>query len=116
MTLLGRLRDATGDAVTTFELIPRVALAMVLAGIERTTDPFAEAHDWYALVEVTTSRADPHLRDVLEGTLGAALEEGLVRDAVFATSGPQRDAFWRLRESIPEAQSRVGASSSTTCR
>jgi FAD/FMN-containing dehydrogenase len=38
------------------------------------------------------------------------MEDGLVTDAVLAESLQQRDALWRLRESVPEAQRAEGAS------
>ena len=42
--------------------------------------------------------------------LGAAMEDGVVADAVIAESGAQRAALWRLREEHSEAQKRAGAS------
>jgi FAD/FMN-containing dehydrogenase len=42
--------------------------------------------------------------------LAQASEQGEVLDAVFATSERVRAAFWRLRETIPEAQRRAGPS------
>ncbi len=39
----------------------------------------------------------------------AADERGLVTDGVVAQSEAQRDAFWHVRESLPEANKRVGA-------
>jgi FAD/FMN-containing dehydrogenase len=47
---------------------------------------------------------------LLEAVLTGALDAGLARDAAFARSGPQRDALWLLRESVPEAQRHAGAS------
>ena len=43
-------------------------------------------------------------------TIGDALADGTVLDATLAASGAQRDALWKLRESVPEAQRREGAS------
>jgi FAD/FMN-containing dehydrogenase len=110
VALLARLRAATGDAVSTFELIPRIALEMVLRHVERTSDPLESAHPWYALIEIATSRDDPGLREAVTASLSEAMERNDVADAALAASGPQRDAFWRLRESIPEAQRHEGAS------
>jgi len=110
VALLERLREVTGDAVSTFELVPRIALEMVLRHIERAADPLDRAYPWYALIEVSTSRDDPGLREVLMATLSEAIEREEVADAALAASGPQRDAFWRLRETIPEAQRHEGAS------
>jgi FAD/FMN-containing dehydrogenase len=38
------------------------------------------------------------------------MEEGKVKDAVFAKTARDREALWRLRETIPEAQRLDGAS------
>jgi len=78
--------------------------------VQPAADPLGGAHAWYVLCEISSARDDPSLRAAIELELERALEAGLVADAVFATSGPQREALWRLRESIPEAQRRAGAS------
>jgi FAD/FMN-containing dehydrogenase len=59
---------------------------------------------------LSSSRADQPLDAVLEQTLATALEAGWVANAAVATSERERAAFWRLRESIPEAQRKDGAS------
>lgn len=110
ISLLSRARAATGDQVTAFELIPRIGLEMALAHIHGVTDPLAERHDWYALMELSASRADGNLQDSLETLLGAAMEEGDVVDAVLAASSEQRRALWRIREGIQEAQKNEGGS------
>ena len=46
----------------------------------------------------------------LEKLLENALEAGLAQDASIAQSNRQRSEFWRLRESLSEAQSKEGAS------
>ena len=108
--LLGRLRAGSGDAVSTFEYLPRVALDFVLRHVPGTTDPMDRRHACYVLCEVSSSRPDPTLRKVIEDTLGDALERGLAVDAVLAESLEQRAALWKLRESIPEGQRHEGAS------
>ncbi|MBM0103344.1 FAD-binding oxidoreductase [Steroidobacter sp. S1-65] len=110
VALLSRLRTFTGDAVSTFELIPRIALELVLQHIGDTTDPLDGAHDWYVLLEIGMGRHDEQLRGAIEVELAAAMEEGQISDAALATSETQREMFWRLRETIPEAQRHIGAS------
>ena len=73
-------------------------------------DPLAERHDWYVLIELSSSRADGQLRDSLETLLGEAFAAEWVCDAVFAESGAQRENFWKIREGLPEAQKHVGGS------
>jgi FAD/FMN-containing dehydrogenase len=108
--LLSRLRAATGDDVTTFELLPRAALELVVRHVAGISAPLSSAHDWYVLCEVSSARDDPALREIVETGLARALEQGQIHDAVLAESGAQRQQLWRLRESIPEAQRREGAS------
>jgi D-lactate dehydrogenase (cytochrome) len=108
--LLGRLRAATGDEVTSFELLPRAAVEFTVRRIPGIVDPLARPHDWYVLCEVATARNDATLRGLVETELATAMAEGLVFDATLASSLAQRAALWRLRESVPEAQRAEGAS------
>ena len=61
------------------------------------------------LCELSSARADEPLDAVLAEALGAALSDRLVLDAAVAGSGRERDALWKLRETIPEAQRKEGA-------
>jgi FAD/FMN-containing dehydrogenase len=97
--LLSALREQSGDRVSSFELIPRIGV-----------DPLGTRHDWYVLCELTSPRASEDLSQVLEQALAAAHESGLVLDATLTQSGRERAALWHLREHIPEAQRRDGAS------
>jgi FAD/FMN-containing dehydrogenase len=108
--LLSEVRTALGDTVTTFELVPASALALVCRHIEGASDPFDRAHPWYVLLEASLMSGDPAAAQRLESVLAEALDTGRVEDAVVASSLRQREDFWRLRESIPEAQTREGAS------
>lgn len=110
LDLLGRLREATGDRIDSFELMPRVGFELVFAHIPDTRDPFGSAYPWYVLVEATSSHAGDPLTEILEASLGAAIERGEVLDAVVAASEAQRAALWKLRETLPEAERVDGAS------
>jgi FAD/FMN-containing dehydrogenase len=110
LELLESLRGAAGEALTAFELMPRIAVALTVEHIPRVANPLDQNAAWYVLVELTSSNAQSRLID----TLGAALEEavarGLVRNAALAASLAQSQAMWKLRESVPEAQRHHGAS------
>src|SRR5436309_12781928 len=71
--------------------------------------PLAAEHAWYVLIEASSQVADG-LDAALAGVLEAALEKGFIEDATIAVSLDQRHEFWKLRESIPEAQTREGGS------
>jgi FAD/FMN-containing dehydrogenase len=108
--LLSRLRTATGDALSGFELIPRIGLDFALRHIAGTVDPLAHRYPWYVLVEATAGTASGTLRAALEASLGEAAEAGLVGDATLADSEARRKALWFVREAIVEAQRFEGGS------
>ena len=107
--LLARLREASSDRVSSFELIPRIGIELATRHIAGASEPLDRPYPWYVLCELGASRAAEALDAVLEETLGSALTEGLVLDAAVARSERQRAALWKLRESIPEAQRLEGA-------
>jgi FAD/FMN-containing dehydrogenase len=108
--LLGRVRAATGDCVTTFEYLPHIAVEFVERHIPGASNPLGKPYPAYVLCEVSTARDDRELRRILEDALGTALADGLCADVTLAASMAQRDALWKLRESVPEAQRHEGGS------
>ncbi|MBV8144231.1 MAG: FAD-binding oxidoreductase, partial [Gammaproteobacteria bacterium] len=108
--LLAQLRAASGERVSSFELIPRIGIELTSRHIPGVSDPLATAHPWYVLCELSSSRPGEPLDEVLEEALAAALADGVVLDAVVVRSERERAALWKLRETIPEAQRHEGAS------
>jgi FAD/FMN-containing dehydrogenase len=109
LDLLTLTQEATGGAATSFELIGRLPLEFAVRHGTGLRDPLALAYPWYVLVELKSS-ARENLRETLEEALASGIERGLVGDATIADSIDQRNAFWRLREFIPEAQKFEGGS------
>ena len=109
LQLLARAQTRAGGTVTTFELIPRLGIEMVLANAAGTRDPLAEQHPWYVLLEVSSQNVDG-LQEAVETMLSAALEAGEAQDVVLASSLDQRLNLWKLREDLPFAQATEGAS------
>ena len=108
LRLLRRLEAATGEAVESFELVPRDALDLVLEHVEGTRPPLAGSHEWHVLVEATAPGEGSGLERALMAVLEAALGEGLVEDVAVAGSEAQAEALWRLRETIAEAERKDG--------
>lgn len=104
LTLLRRLEGATGEAIESFEAMPANALAMVLRHIPGTRAPLGRAHDWNILIEATAPLGAPDPVEALTAQLAAAAGEGLIEDAVVAANEAHADAFWKLRETIAEAE------------
>ncbi|MBT5110108.1 MAG: FAD-binding oxidoreductase [Rhodospirillaceae bacterium] len=108
VTLLARLRAASGDGVTTFEYLHRLCLELAVANIPGAADPFDQPHAHYALVELSSGVSDGRIAALAEDILGEAFEAGEVADAVVAASGQQAAQLWKIRESIPEAMNHEG--------
>ncbi|HEY0768335.1 MAG TPA: FAD-binding oxidoreductase [Steroidobacteraceae bacterium] len=107
--LLARLRDASSDRLSSFELIPRIGIELTTRHIAGVSDPLDKPYAWYALCELGSTRAADPLDALLEETLASSLTAGVVLDAALARSERERAALWKLRESIPEAQRQEGA-------
>ena len=110
VTLFGLTRDIAGDQVTGFELIPRLALDLVLRHIPGTRDPLSQRHPWYVLIELSAGHRGAGLRPVLEHLLERGLAAGCLTDAAIADSTARAAGLWHLRDSISEAQKLEGGS------
>ena len=114
--LLSGAYAASEDNVTSCELMGRQGIDLVLHHIRGTTDPLADKHDWYVLMEWSSTRPPREgdnsatLRDKMEAYLGEAMEKGLVLDAVIAQTEAQSKALWALRENHTEASKQEGPS------
>ncbi|HSG63392.1 MAG TPA: FAD-binding oxidoreductase [Gammaproteobacteria bacterium] len=106
--LLAAARRSTGDQVVAAEYLSRTSLELVLAHIPGVRDPLAEAHEHYVLLELAGSTDDAALRGALERLLEAGLADGAILDGTLAESNAQREALWKLRETIPEAERHEG--------
>jgi FAD/FMN-containing dehydrogenase len=107
--LLNGLQHATGGQVTAFELMQGRALDLVFKHIPGTASPLSKKPAWTVLIEVSNPAAFD-ATEALQEALLHAMEENVVTEAVFAKTEREREALWRLRETIPEAQRLDGAS------
>jgi len=103
-----RFLEARTSSIEGFELVPQDSLELVLKHIPGTRAPLSSAHAWHVLVEATTSEPEMDVGAELEGLLGAALQAGIIGDAVLASNEAQADAFWKIRDAISEAERAEG--------
>jgi FAD/FMN-containing dehydrogenase len=101
-----RFLEARTTSVEGFELVPQDSLDLVLKHIPGTRAPLADAHRWHVLVEATATGGD--VAAELQMLLAKALEQGLIGDAAIAANEAQAEAFWKLRDSISEAERAEG--------
>lgn len=107
LALLRLLDPAMGRELEGFELIPQSCIAAVLRHIPQTRAPLAAEQPWHVLVELAGEN-DRALDEALERQLAAALDTGLIRDVVIAKNDRESEDFWRLRDSISEAERAEG--------
>ena len=106
--LLRLVEERLGEAVESFELVPESALDLVLSHVPGTRRPLRGKHDWHVLIEATAHHGAGSLNERLEDALGEGVDRGLIEDAVVSASEAQAQAFWRIRDSISEAERKDG--------
>lgn len=107
LRLLRQLDAAIGSELEGFEILPHSCLAAVLRHIPQTRAPLADHHPWHALIELAGDD-NSALDRKLQTELAFALENGLLSDVVIAKNDRESEDFWRLRDSISEAERAEG--------
>jgi len=99
--LLKHMDGALGGSLSAFEVMWNEFYRLVTTPPAKGAPPIAQDHPYYVLIE--SSGGDP-ARDQaqFEEALGAAIESGIVADAVIATSEAQRESLWALRDDIEQ--------------
>lgn len=109
--LLSLAGDIMGGTVSAFELIHRAGLDFLEETGLDARAPFDDKPEWMVLIDVGMA-AGGGSQERLETLFAEGFERGLVSDGVVAQSLAQRQAFWNIRETIPEANRRIGSVSS----
>ena len=113
--LLSALKNATGDLVEAFEIMPHDIFAVVEKQFPQWPCPIKPIPAFSILMEIASSDeslAKPDetgtmpLQAKLEAFLADQFDTGLVLDAVVASSEAQRTAMWDIREHAPESTKR----------
>jgi FAD/FMN-containing dehydrogenase len=108
VALLGLAQQQLGAGLTGFEVMGRFALGLVDKHFPALRVPLWRESPYCVLLENSDSESEDHARAQFERLLEAALEQGLVSDAVVAESLAQARGLWHIRESIPLAQAQEG--------
>jgi FAD/FMN-containing dehydrogenase len=106
---LSRFKDELGEFLSAYELISQPAFSLAQSHLQ-LTPPLLPDAPWLALVEVSTANSTLALTELLENVLAGCFDDAVARDALIATSERQAAAFWRIRESISEAERAAGKS------
>src|SRR5262245_3371635 len=84
LALLGVARAEASGAVTSFDLASELVIELCVRHGNGIRDPMPSRHPWYVLMELTSQA--PSLGGTMETILSRGMEEGLVEDAVIATT------------------------------
>ena len=103
-----RFLEARTSSVEGFELVPQGCLDLVLRHVPGTRPPLSGRHDWHVLIEATTANANSDIAAEIERLLGDALQRGIIGDAALAANEVQAEAFWKIRDTISEAERAEG--------
>jgi FAD/FMN-containing dehydrogenase len=104
LELLARAKQASGNRVIAFELIPEIGIQFTMKHMA-TRRAVETISNWYVLLEMADV-PDTTLDTLLE----QALEKNLITDATVAKSETQRKELWALRENMSESQKFEGGS------
>jgi FAD/FMN-containing dehydrogenase len=110
LALFGLAEARAGPDLTAFELIGATPLSFAEKHVPGAVKPLVGEWPWTVLIEISSGRSAEAARSLTEDILSAGFEAGVVGDATIAASLAQAAAFWRLRESLSDAQRPEGAS------
>ena len=109
LDLLNLFRGQGDHLLSSFEIISRNQVEIVLEHIPGTRFPLPTSSPWFCLVELKDEGV-VDLGSVLEATMATAMERGIVLDAVIAQNASQEANIWRVRHDVSEANNRAGVS------
>lgn len=99
------LNARENQALEGFEIVPKSCLDAVLEHIPDTRPPLINSTPWNVLIEIVRDQSDAtDPRELVEALLAEALDAGLISDAAVAANESQAEAFWKIRDSISEAE------------
>ncbi len=102
--------EHAGPSLTGFELMPRVGVEFTVRHVDGVRDPLESPHDWYVLIDISSTRSEEDARATLETILTEAFESDIIQDAAIGESVAQAQSFWKMREEMSWAQKPEGGS------
>ncbi|CAN5789460.1 FAD-binding oxidoreductase [soil metagenome] len=108
INLLALAQENFSSTLTGFELMSNFCMQLVLKHFPLSAKIFPQAYPQYVLFELSSNMSDQQTQLHVEEFLDSALKQGLIVDAVIATSIAQSQELWKLRELISSAQAAEG--------
>ncbi len=99
--LLKHMDSQLGGQLAAFEVMWQDYFDLATSPPARSSSPFSKRHPYYVLIE-TLGADEVADADRLMSALESAADAGWVTDASIAQSIDQRNALWRIRDSVEE--------------
>jgi len=116
LSVLNRVQAESGGAVEAFEIMPNAFLRQAQRHKPDLLQPFRDPPRYGVMIEIAATSDEAATPDAdgavpvaatLQRACEAALEDGLIQDAIFAGSESQRLDIWKLREAALEVTNSV---------
>lgn len=107
VAILAQAREMLGDLVSGCELMSEQAVSFAMQHAADCRSPFRKSHPWYLLLEFSSFEA--RLPEQVSAFVELTKTHCNVK-AEIAVAADARQQLWKIRKSIPAAQSKAGAS------
>ena len=109
LQLLAMAEARASGMISAFELIHRQGPEFLAEYMPEVAVPLSPVPEWMVLVELGLPAGFERAEALMAGLLDEAMAAGLVGDGVVAQSAAQAAGLWKIRESLPLANRKVGA-------
>ncbi|MDG2175671.1 MAG: FAD-binding oxidoreductase [Gammaproteobacteria bacterium] len=101
VTLLHKLTSEFSGMLSAYEVMWESYFHFITDNVDTIDSPYDTRYPIYVLTEL--EGGDPEKdADLFMNTLSAAMEDGLVADALIANSEKDREGFWKIRDGVGE--------------
>ena len=101
--LLKRMDSGLSGRLSAFEVMWNNFYKIVTTPPAKQTPPLAYDYPYYVLIELLGGNQAGD-QELMESLLSECLEEGVILDAVLASSGAQRQELWAMRDDVEQVQ------------
>ena len=108
IAVLNITQDFVSEGLSAFELLSGQGFSFIQEAMPEVQLPFSKIPDWAILIQLGFG-SDRSAENSMIKLYEKICCQKLVYDGVLAKSQKESDALWKLRETIPEANRRIGA-------
>ena len=108
LAVLNITKDFVSEGLSAFELLSGQGFSFIQEAMPKVQLPFSKIPDWAILIQLGFGSARSAENSMIKLYEKICCQK-LVYDGVLAKSQKESDALWKLRETIPEANRRIGA-------